>query len=216
MKKNWLIYKIHNEQLKQYAERHIKGLLIDIGCGDDQYKEMLAPYVRRHVGFDHLGTNHDKSKADFFASAYHIPVADNTFDSAICTAVLEHLEEPEEAVRECHRALKSGAVAIYSIPFIWHVHEDPRDFYRFTKYGIKYIFEKAGFEVIEVKALSGFWVTFGQLLVYNIYRHNRGALKTLRVVELAGAAIQRIAYVLDKVDRAERWTWMYMVAARKK
>jgi SAM-dependent methyltransferase len=84
--------------------------------------------------------------------------------------VLEHLEEPEAAIRECHRVLRPGGTAIYTVPFIWHLHEEPRDFFRYSKYGLRYLFEKVGFEIVELRALSGFWVTFGQLFVYNLYR----------------------------------------------
>jgi hypothetical protein len=30
-----------------------------------------------------------------------------------------------------------------------------------------------------------------------------------------GLVVQRISYLLDKIDKAEQWTWMYMVVARK-
>jgi uncharacterized membrane protein len=80
----------------------------------------------------------------------------------------------------------------------------------------KYLFEKVGFEIVEIKALSGFWVTFGQLFVYNIYRFNRGPLKYVPIIPAVGLAIQGISYLLDRIDKTEQWTWMYMVVARKK
>ena len=213
--KNLLVNLIHDRQLKRFISTYLSGRLIDIGCGKKPYADMVRPYVTGHVGIDHQDTLHDKSNIDRFGSAYDIPAEDDEFDSALCTAVLEHLEEPELALRECYRVLKRGGVAIYSVPFIWHLHEEPRDFYRFSKYGLKYLFEKAGFEIIEIKALSGFWVTFGQLFVYNIYRFNRGPLKFVPIIPALGFAIQSISYLLDKIDKSEQWTWMYMVVARK-
>jgi len=71
--------------------------------------------------------------------------------------------------------LKRGGFALYSVPFIWHLHEEPRDFFRFTKYGLAHLFTKVGFEVVELRALSGFWVTFGALLSYNLARFNYGS-----------------------------------------
>lgn len=35
---------------------------------------------------------------------------------------------------ECHRVLKKGGPAIYQVPFIWHLHDEPRDFYCFSQY----------------------------------------------------------------------------------
>jgi SAM-dependent methyltransferase len=156
------------------------------------------------------------SSIDLLGTAYEIPSPDCSFDCAMCTAVLEHLEEPELAIRECFRLLKRDGIAVYAVPFIWHLHEEPRDFYRFSKYGLKYLFEKVGFEIVELNALSGFWVTFGQLLVYNLYRFNRRPLRWFRIIDGLGLVIQGIAYLLDQIDKTEQWTWMYMVVARKK
>lgn len=213
--KNLLINRIHDRNLILLLANHIGGRLIDIGCGTKPYAELLKPYVKEHVGVDHEHTFHSKDNVDLFGSAYAIPAPDASFDSALCTAVLEHLEEPEQALRECYRVLKPDGVAIYSVPFIWHLHEEPRDFYRFSKYGLDYLFTKVGFEVVEIKALSGFWVTFGQLLVYNLYRLNRGPLRWLRIIDGLGLALQGMVYLLDRVDRTEQWTWMYMLVAKK-
>ena len=208
----WIVQK----HLVETTSKYFKGSLIDIGCGTKTYQELVAPSITEHIGVDHEKTLHDQSNIDLFGTAYEIPSEDNFFDSALCTAVLEHLEEPELALKECHRVLKPGGVAIYSVPFIWHLHEEPRDFYRFSKYGLKYLFEKTGFEIIEIKALSGFWVTFGQLFVYNLYRFNRSIVKWTHIIDIIGLLIQALAYALDRVDRTERWTWMYMVVAKKK
>jgi ubiquinone/menaquinone biosynthesis C-methylase UbiE len=213
--KNILITRIHDRLLERYASKQFSGSLIDIGCGTKPYTNLFSPYVTVHIGIDHQETLHDKSNIDRFGTAYELPAEDGEFDCALCTAVLEHLEEPEKALRECYRVLRAGGVAIYSVPFIWHLHEEPRDFYRFSKYGLKYLFEKVGFEIIEINPLSGFWVTFGQLFVYNIYRFNRGPLKFIPIIPLIGLLIQGISYLLDRIDKTEQWTWMYMVVAGK-
>jgi ubiquinone/menaquinone biosynthesis C-methylase UbiE len=214
--KNLLVYSIHDRELTRVAKAYFVGRLIDIGCGIKPYAKLLKPYVTEHIGVDHEGTFHSKANVDLLGTAYAIPAPDGSFDSALCSAVLEHLEEPEQALRECYRVLKSGGVAIYSVPFIWHLHEEPRDFYRFTKYGLDYLFKKVGFEVIEIKALSGFWVTFGQLLVYNLYRFNRGPLRWLRIIDAVGLMLQGMAYLLDRFDKTEQWTWAYLAVVRKK
>jgi SAM-dependent methyltransferase len=176
---------------------------------------MLAPLVSEHVGVDHAGSPHGTSRVDRTGTAYALPAADAEFDSAVCTAVLEHLEEPKDALRECWRVLRPGGVAIYLVPFIWHLHEEPRDFYRYSKHGLKYLFEQAGFELVELLPLSGFWVTFGQLFVYYLYRFHRGPLRLVPVIPAIALLVQGGAWLADSLDRAEQWTWMYMVVARK-
>jgi len=212
----WLTYRIEQRELIRCAKNFCRGRLVDIGCGEKPYEELFAPYVSEHVGVDHEVTMHDKSNIDQFGTAYDLPFEDESFDSALCTAVLEHLEEPEQALRECHRVLKPGGTAIYTAPLIWHLHEEPRDFYRYTKHGLRYLFEKVNLEVLEITAYCGFWGTFGQMLVYNLGRLNMGPLRWLRIVAAVGFAIQVVAYVLDKMDKTEQWTSLYLIVARKR
>jgi SAM-dependent methyltransferase len=213
--KNLVVNEIFERVLFEYGSRHLHDRLIDIGCGTKPYRSMLAPLVSEHIGLDHSGTLHGTEAVDLIGTAYDIPVQDCTFDSAICTAVLEHLEEPEQAIRECYRVLKPGGAAIYSAPFIWHLHEEPRDFFRYSRYGLEYLFKKAGFEILEIRPLSGFWMTFGQMFIYYIYRFNRGPLRWLRLIDVGSLALQRLFYALDRLDRAEAWTWMYVVVVRR-
>ena len=211
----FLVQWILQKKLREIIPRYVNGRLLDIGCGTKPYRVLLERYVNEYIGIDQESTDHDRSYIDIYCSAHNIAFENESFDCAFSTAVLEHLEEPELALRECHRILKHGGYAIYSVPFIWHLHEEPRDFYRFSKYGLKYLFEKVGFEIVELKALSGFWVTFGQLFVYYLYRFNRGPLRWFKIVPLLGIAIQLIAYILDKFDKAEQWTWMYTIVVKK-
>ena len=212
---NLLVEWIVQSALAKKGKQYLRGRMIDIGCGTKPYKPLLKDLVSEHVGVDHEATFHDQSNIDLYGTAYAIPAEDGSFDSALCTAVLEHLEEPEMAIRECYRVLKPGGIAIYCVPFIWHLHEEPRDFYRYSKYGLRYLFEKANFEIVEMNALSGFWVTFGQLFVYKLMIFNRGPFRWFKIYDGVALLIQAIAFGLDRIDRAEQWTWMYMVVARK-
>ncbi len=213
---NILVRSIADKAIINYSKEYLSGDLIDIGCGEKPYKKALDNVVDKHIGVDHENSNHNLSNAELIGSAYEIPVEDGSFDSALCTAVLEHLEEPYLALQECNRVLKKDGMAVYSIPFIWHIHEVPRDFFRYSKFGIEYLFDKAGFEIEKIEALSGFWITFGQLFVYYIHRFNRGPLRWFRIITFIGLIIQGFSFLLDKLDKAEDWTWMYVVAAKKR
>jgi SAM-dependent methyltransferase len=214
---NWLIFSILNPAIKNKLSNYASGVMVDIGCGEKPYQEMASPYVDKHVGVDQSETLHDKSNTDIIATAYKIPTDDSTFDSLLCTEVLEHLEEPNLAIAKAFRILKKGGYAIYTVPLYWHLHEEPRDFYRYTKYGLKYLFEKNGFEIIEIEALSGFCVTFTQELVYFIYRFRRkGFINPLWwIIPVIGMIIQSFAYVLNKIDHSEIFTTGYIAVVRK-
>jgi SAM-dependent methyltransferase len=213
--KNRLVNNIMERELRTAAAANARGRLVDIGCGEKPYRKLMAPWVDSHVGVDHAATLHSTDHVDLIGTAYAIPVEDGSFDTALCTAVLEHLEEPEAALRECFRVLAPAGKAIYVVPLFWHLHEEPRDFYRYTKHGLRYLFEKVGFEILEIKPLSGFWVTWAQMLAYYVDRLNKGPLRRLRVIDAATLAIQAVGGVLERIDRPERWTWAYLLVARR-
>ena len=64
------------------------------------------------------------------------------FDHIDCCSVLEHVENPWRAALNLQRVLKKGGTILLSVPFVWRVHGYPDDYWRFTKSGIKSIFDE--------------------------------------------------------------------------
>lgn len=210
---NWLVHKIHDEALAKRLLKYASGILIDIGCGEKPYEILTKCIVREHIGLDYPGSLHDKESVNIFATAYETGLANDSVDTVLCTVVLEHLERPQNAINEMHRILKSGGYVLLSTPLIWHLHEEPRDFFRYTKYGLNHLFETAGFEIIEIKPLAGFIVTFTQEFVYFIDHFRRGIFKYPMI--LLQRSLQFVAYVLNRWDRSYKFTWAYLVVAKK-
>ena len=197
---------------------HLRGRVLDIGCGEKSKRYLVGDKVTEYVGLDHEGSVHDRSNVDLVGTAYRIPQLDESYDGVVCTAVLEHLEEPKAALIESLRVLKRGGHAIYTVPLFWHLHEEPRDFYRYTKYGLRHLFEAAGYEVVEITAASGFWITFGSEWSYYLTGLGRGPLRY--IARLVTAANNIVFPALDMIDRkfnplSESFTWMYLVVAKK-
>lgn len=71
---------------------------------------------------------------------------------------------------------------------------------------------------MELKPLSGFRVTFGQELVYYLYRFRKGGkLNPLWwIIPVVGMFIQEICYLLNKIDHSKEFTVSYLLVARKK
>jgi SAM-dependent methyltransferase len=198
-------------ELRKYAT----GILVDVGCGVKPYAELTRGLVDKHIGVDHIGTQHSADRVDVFGSAYDTTLPDRSADTVLSTAVLEHLERPQEALDEIYRILKPGGYLILVAPFFWHLHEEPRDFYRYTEYGLSYLLTSAGLRIIDLKPMAGFIVTFVQELCYYLEGFHGRLLRY--PVYITQFLLQRGAYLLRKMgrDRGYQYTWAYLVVAQK-
>lgn len=139
------------------------GRLLDVGCGAKPYAPLFAAKVDSHVGLDLATSPHDQSTVDIYADAASLPFADNSFDTVLCTEVLEHLPEPCRAIDELHRVLKPNGRIILTCCQTFQLHEQPRDFYRFTRFGLAHLLSR--FCDLEIETL----VPVGGTLDFAVY-----------------------------------------------
>lgn len=83
------------------------------------------------------------SGCDIHGDLRSLPVEDNSIGAMIVTEVLEHCENPFDAVKEMYRVMKPGAIALVTSPFFWPYHgtQDYADYWRFTEDGWRLLFK---------------------------------------------------------------------------
>ncbi len=116
----------------------LKGNLLDVGCGEMPYRTFLPKHID-YVGIDvpQAGAFSMQGHEEIISfDGYHIPFPDATFDTVLCTEVLEHSPEPAALIAEIGRVLKPGGTLIATVPFSARVHYAPHDFHRFSKYAL--------------------------------------------------------------------------------
>jgi SAM-dependent methyltransferase len=165
---DFLSYHYLHRDLLLMFDKYAKGTLLDIGCGNKPYKKYLETRVTEYVGCDIEQSSLEV--VDVICSATNIPLENDSFDTIICTQVLEHIADHLSVIKEAHRLLKKGGVAIFSVPFVYQIHEAPHDFFRFSKYGIKHLVESSEFELIECYPNGGKWATIGLMLSNNLVK----------------------------------------------
>ena len=153
---NWLGYDITDKWLLEYL-KYYKGILVDLGCGEAPYKEFFLQYADKYIGVDWTNTLHD-SKADVISNLNEkVELPDKYANTIISLSVMEHLCEPQIFLNESYRILNDEGVMILQVPWMWWIHEAPHDYFRYTPYGLKYMFEKAGYKDIYVQPTTGFF-----------------------------------------------------------
>jgi SAM-dependent methyltransferase len=209
--RNRIVYRQMSSALAYAAKHYARGRLLDIGCGTKPWRATFAPHVREHLGADYAGTLHGLGAVDLICGAYDVPLPDDAVDTVLMTEVLEHLETPADALAEAFRLLTPGGHLIATTPFSWPLHEEPRDFYRYTPYGLRHLAGAAGFEVVEIQPLSGLWTTVALHIGHGLQPHRRRAP---RAVDAASVALQRAAFEWERRRRQDRLSWNHLLVAR--
>jgi SAM-dependent methyltransferase len=135
------------------------------------------------------------TKPDIVADATEIPLPDESVDVVVCTEVLEHLATPALCVDEIWRVLKPGGGFIGSAPFVFPVHGDPSDYYRYTESGLRFLLQK--FSVVNIEPMGGSLGTMGLLLEQE--------LTTFARSRLMRSLIRRLAIAMSRKDHKENF-----------
>lgn len=84
------------------------------------------------------------------------PLGDQTYDAVISGQTLEHCRRPWIVAKEMVRVTKIGGIILLGAPFMWHYHEHPGDYYRYTGSGLAELLINAGGVVIREAGQANF------------------------------------------------------------
>ena len=151
----WLVLR-HRDETPAWIAQHAQGVLIDVGCGEGRLRRHLPSGVC-YIGVDYPATvalGYD-GRPDVHADGARLPFGDASVDVVTMLDVLEHLPDPEKALREAARVLKHGGNCLIHVPFLYPLHDEPHDFNRWTHHGLTRLLEEAGFEVRQLEQSAG-------------------------------------------------------------
>lgn len=136
---------------------HARGRCLDLGAGRLAWKTLLGRHVESYLSGDVAqGQGQGQDRLDVVLDATEgLPFRSGAFDTVFCCSVLEHATEPWKAFPEIRRVLADGGVAIVSLPFVLHLHDEPHDYYRFTRYGFEFLARRSGFRIEEMVVNGG-------------------------------------------------------------
>ena len=145
-----------NQKCKQAITQSILGdTVLDVGCGRGELLDLLGDY-------DAVGCDISPGKSDRHtivqAFAESLPFADNSFDTVVCTHVLEHVRNLPAAMNELRRVASSRMIIVvprerpYRFGFNLHITFFPYEYSLYATLG-----SGADPEQIDVQNLGGDW-----------------------------------------------------------
>lgn len=177
-------------QLRRQMVRFAKGtrrgmIVLDAGAGRSPYRGLFKHAQYEAADFAQLGTEY--APLDYVCDLTDIPVEDGRFDRVVFNQVLEHLPEPARALAELNRVIKPGGRIFCSVPLYYAEHQQPYDFYRYTQFALKRLFEEAGFEIMRIEWLEGYFGT----MAYQFAMMHRNLPADLSEVKALGVGKRR-------------------------
>ena len=191
--------------------------VLDAGAGEGQYAHYFA--LHRYCGVDLAvgDTAWDYGKLDAVADLGALPFRPESFDAALHIVTIEHLREPACALAEIARTLTPGAPLLIAAPHEWEVHQAPHDYFRYTRYGLAYLLEKSGYEVVVIQPAGGYFRLLARRLL-NGLQFFTGGIRWLCFIPAAILLVPPalILPFFDSLDRDRNFTLGYICKARKR
>ena len=108
-------------ECRLFAELHLDGPVLDIGCGDGTFVQALRP-AHRWVGIDPAvePLSEAREAAAYWSLAVAeggvLPFRDGAFASVVSNSTLEHIPDVQPVLREMYRVLRPGGAFVVSFP----------------------------------------------------------------------------------------------------
>lgn len=211
-------YVLHFEALIEDSVREFAASLprgsrvLDAGAGEGNHKPFFNEH--RYTGVD-LGVGDaawDYSRLDVVGDLGALPFRNGAFDAALNIVTLEHVKEPLCVLSEIARTLAPGARLLLIAPHEWEEHQQPHDYFRYTRYGLAHLLRRAGFDEIEIRPAGGFFRLLSRRLL-NALQFFPGPLMPIAAVFFVPPAL--LLPLFEPLDRRQNFTLGYICTARK-
>jgi SAM-dependent methyltransferase len=186
--------------------------VLDAGAGEGNYKSHFA--AQRYLGVD-LGVGDagwDYSRLDVVGDLAALPFRDGVFDASLNVTTLEHVHDPLQVLTEIARTLLPGGKLLLIVPHEWEEHQQPHDYFRFTRYGLEHLLRGAGFCSFEIQPVGGFFRLLSRRL-FNALQFFPGPLMILAAIFFVPPAL--LLPLLEPLDRRQNFTLGYICFVRK-
>ncbi|HEV1285906.1 MAG TPA: methyltransferase domain-containing protein, partial [Bryobacteraceae bacterium] len=180
--------------------------------GEGNYRGAFA--AQRYVGLDlAVGDSAwDYSKLDVLGDLTALPFRDGVFDASLNVVTLEHVQEPARVLAELYRTLSPAARLLLIVPHEWEEHQQPHDYFRFTRYSLAYLLDQAGFDQVSIRPVGGFFRMLSRRMLAAL-KFFPGPSIFIGAIFFVPPAL--LLPLLEPLDRRQDFTLGYICSARK-
>lgn len=187
--------------------------VLNVGAGGDIQKIVDGMAAKRGIAV--INTDVDPARVpDVVDDIMQSSFPSETFDAVIIMEVLEHVPEPHRAALEIHRLLKPGGRLIASTPFLFPIHDRPYDYFRYTRYGLVYLFRN--FTDLEVRERNS-WAEAVLVLIARLpMEHGRSFRVASPFFIFAAYVLSPFAILATAIFPSDFFTTGYVVSGAKR
>jgi len=186
--------------------------VLDAGAGEMKYARFFQKQCYYGVDLGIGDATWDYRKLHVVADLTLLPFQSCCFDACLNIVTLEHLQAPHSALQEIARTLKGGGRLLLVLPQEWEIHQPPHDYFRFTRYGVYHLLNMAGFTILDIRPVGGFFRLLARRMLNSLQFF---PWYLFPVVALAVTPAALLLPLLDGLDRDRNFTLGYICTAQK-
>lgn len=150
-------------------ERNARGDLADFGCGTAPFYGAYRELVDTVCWIDWPSSPHETQHLDVVADLNEpLNVPSASFDTIFTSSVLEHIWKHTVFLDEIERTLRPGGKLILIVPFMYWLHEEPHDYFRWTRHALQRACDERGLSVEQLEPYGGGIDLLGDLFVRSL------------------------------------------------
>jgi SAM-dependent methyltransferase len=206
--------------LKPTRDDGVPDRVLDAGCGRGATR---AEFKRFGIPVDYYGVDLGvgdptwEFRVSAVADLHGLPFRSASFDKIICNQVLEHVDHPDVVLAELARVVRPGGRIFLSVPFIWHLHQEPYDRFRFSLHALEFMLKEHGLVADLIQPMGGYFSVLRYMLAFHsLVTDSWPPLLRAAARPLSWAARNidsyvggPLAFALDQLDRDRKLTLGY-------
>jgi len=153
---SWLITQLVGEAYARHLPSHARGRLVDLGCGTVPLYAAYRSLVSEVICVDWSGNASSAQHLDIAHDLNQpLPLDSSRYDTVILSDVLEHIRKPEALLAEVARILAPRGKLLLNVPFLYWLHEQPHDYFRYSEHALRSFVEQCGLRLVLLEGLGG-------------------------------------------------------------